>query len=59
MQEEPYAIRKYRPSIWLITAALIVSATQMRPSLGSLVALIIQAGLLFLARYLAMAEKEQ
>lgn len=58
MQKGPSFVQRYRPSIWLITAALIVSATQMRPSLGSLVAIIIEAALLFLARYVAMAERE-
>jgi hypothetical protein len=57
MNGAPKLIQK-KPSIWLITAALIVSATQMRPSLGALVGIIIQAALLFLARYFAMMEKE-
>jgi hypothetical protein len=48
----PKLIQK-KPSIWLITAALIASATQMRPSLGALVGIIIQAALQFLARYFA------
>jgi hypothetical protein len=55
MNGAPKLIQK-KPSIWLITAALIVSATQMRPSLGALVGIIIQAALLFLARYFAMTE---
>lgn len=58
MDKEPTFFQKYRPSIWLITASLIVSATQMRPSLGSLVAIFIQAALLFLARSVAIMEKE-
>jgi hypothetical protein len=57
MDGAPKFIQK-KPSIWLITAALIVSATQLRPSLGALVGIIIQAALLFLARYFAMMEKE-
>ena len=56
MNGAPKLIQK-KPSIWLISA-LIVSATQMRPSLGALVGIIVQAALLFLARYFAMMEKE-
>ncbi|HMF06223.1 MAG TPA: hypothetical protein VKE72_04325 [Methylocella sp.] len=58
MTNAPKLIPK-KPSIWLIPAALIVSATQMRPGLGALAGIIIQAALLFLARYFAMTEKDQ
>lgn len=59
MPKGPTFAQRYRPSIWLITAALIVSATQMRPSLGSLVAIVIQAILLFLARVVVLWEHEE
>ena len=58
MDKAPTFVQKQKPSIWLITAALIVSATQMHPNLGALLAIIIQAALLFLARFVAMLEKE-
>ncbi len=49
-------IRKNRPSIWLITAALIMAATQMHPSFTTLVVVAIVAALLFSARWLARRE---